>query len=171
MALLAGLATGRTFTLNTLANSKVGAKTGTLVVRGGRAVYSLSGETSRHFKCTQANQCFSAWKPVTVAKGAKLTKAPGIKGKLGTVKRSINGRKQLQLLLGGHPLYTFIPDTHGVAAGDGLHSFGGTWKAELASKLSTMTTSTMTTTPTYTYTYSTTPTYTYPPYTYTKPRY
>src|SRR6516165_7882420 len=73
-------------------------------VAHGRPVYTLSGETARHLKCTKANQCLSFWFPVTVkSRKSKPTAAPGIKGKLGKIRR--NG--VFQVTLSGHPLYTF----------------------------------------------------------------
>jgi predicted lipoprotein with Yx(FWY)xxD motif len=91
----------------------------------GVAVYELLPETIHHPLCTSANQCFSAWMPVKVGSGVKLTKASGVSGKLGTFRRD----GFAQVTLNGHPLYTFIEDAgkKGVAAGDGIKSFGGTW--------------------------------------------
>ncbi|HEX4010146.1 MAG TPA: hypothetical protein VHX62_09065 [Solirubrobacteraceae bacterium] len=90
----------------------------------GVAVYELLPETTHHLLCTSST-CLSAWPPVKVAAGAKLTKAAGVSGKLGTVKR----KGFTQVTLNGHPLYTFIEDAgkKGVAAGDGIKAFGGTW--------------------------------------------
>jgi predicted lipoprotein with Yx(FWY)xxD motif len=91
----------------------------------GVAVYELLPETTHHLLCTAAKQCFSAWPPVKVGAGVKLTKGAGLSGKLGTLRR--NGFRQVTL--NGHPLYTFVEDAgkKGVADGDGLKSFGGTW--------------------------------------------
>ncbi|MFZ0041657.1 MAG: hypothetical protein WAK93_10140 [Solirubrobacteraceae bacterium] len=90
----------------------------------GVAVYELSPETTHHFLCTKANDCFALWPPVKV-KSAKVVKASGVKGHLGTVHRD----GFIQLTLNGHPLYTFVEDggRKGGAMGDGLHSFKGTW--------------------------------------------
>lgn len=89
----------------------------------GVAVYELVPETIHHLLCTSS--CLQAWFPVKAAAGTKLTKAAGVSGKLGTFKR----KGVTQLTLNGHPLYTFIEDggKKGVAAGDGIKSFGGTW--------------------------------------------
>jgi predicted lipoprotein with Yx(FWY)xxD motif len=91
----------------------------------GVAVYELLPETTHHLLCT-SSACLQAWPPVKVASGAKLTKGSGLSGKLGTLKRKGGFH---QLTLNGHPLYTFIEDAgkKGVAAGDGLKAFGGTW--------------------------------------------
>jgi predicted lipoprotein with Yx(FWY)xxD motif len=90
----------------------------------GRAVYDLTGDRRGHAECTKANSCFSIWPPVKVSSPRKLTKAAGIKGKLGTWHR--NGF--FQVTLNGHPLYAFSVDRHPRAAtGEGIHGFSGTW--------------------------------------------
>jgi predicted lipoprotein with Yx(FWY)xxD motif len=91
----------------------------------GVAVYELLPETTHHLLCTKANKCFGFWPPVKVGSGAKLSKAAGVRGKLGTFRR--NGFTQVTL--NGHPLYTFSVDggKKDVAAGDGIKGFGGTW--------------------------------------------
>ena len=125
VALAAGIAGARSFTLKLAKNERVGTKHETVVVnsRGG-AIYTLSGDSSAHPKCTSANGCFSFWPPVKVKSARGLSKAPGIKGKLGTWRR--NGF--LQLTLAGHPLYTYSGDSgRGTANGNGIKTFGGTW--------------------------------------------
>jgi predicted lipoprotein with Yx(FWY)xxD motif len=102
-----------------------GARTEPIAVNGkGVAVYELLPETTHHLLCT-SSACIQAWPPVKVAKGAKLSKAAGVSGKLGTLKR----KGFTQVTLNGHPLYTFIEDAgkKGVASGDGIKAFGGTW--------------------------------------------
>jgi predicted lipoprotein with Yx(FWY)xxD motif len=101
---------------------KVGGRSEPIAVNSkGAAVYTLSGDSAKHMECTKANGCFSAWPPVTV-KG-KVTSS-GVKGKLGTFKTS----GVTQVTLDGHPLYLFAGDHGaGVANGNGLKSFGGTW--------------------------------------------
>jgi predicted lipoprotein with Yx(FWY)xxD motif len=90
----------------------------------GVAVYELLPETTHHLLCT-SSACLGAWPPLKVASGAKLTKGAGVSGKLGTLHR----KGFTQVTLNGHPLYTFVEDggKKGVAAGDGLKAFGGTW--------------------------------------------
>jgi len=132
-AVLAVMAMGAGAASNTIGvkTAKVGARRQSIAVTSkGLSVYTLSGDTRQHMECTKGNGCFSAWPPVTV-KG-KVTKAAGIKGKLGTFKR--NGFTQVTL--NGHPLYTFAGDDHraGVANGNGLVSFGGTWHVVAAGK-------------------------------------
>ena len=73
----------------------------------GFAVYWLSGDTKHHPKCTQANQCFKFWPPVTAASAKALSKATGS----GQARRAGSATGFTQAMLGGHPLYTFAPDT------------------------------------------------------------
>lgn len=124
-ALLAAtaVAIARTFTVS-VATVHLGGRSERIAADSrGVAVYELVPETTRHLLCTQASGCFGVWPPVKVH--GRLTKAPGVRGGLGTLRR--NGF--VQLTLNGHPLYTFAPDggQRGVATGNGIHSFGGTW--------------------------------------------
>jgi predicted lipoprotein with Yx(FWY)xxD motif len=155
-AALVGLAVARTLTLQaakaaSVTNQSGVTKTEDIVVNGkGRAVYMLSGDTTRHPKCTKANGCFSFWPPVTVASAKSVSKAPAVKGRLGTFKR--NGISQVTL--GGHPLYTFSNDHRKHhATGEGVNGFGGIWHvikvAGGGSPSSSTTTSTGTTTSPY----------------------
>jgi predicted lipoprotein with Yx(FWY)xxD motif len=129
----AGVALARTFTLKVAKNEKVSnitkpstpTKTESILVNSrGAAVYTLSGDTKRHQKCTDT-MCRKFWPPVTVASAkSKLSAAPGVKGKLGTAHRG----KIFQVTLNGHPLYTFSQDKKkGSAVGDGVVAFKGTW--------------------------------------------
>jgi predicted lipoprotein with Yx(FWY)xxD motif len=132
LAAVTGIAIANSFTLKLAKNVKVTnfvthATKREAIVEGsaGAPVYTLSGETTHHLKCTSAT-CFMFWPPVKVHSAhVKLTKGPGVKGKLGTLHR--NGI--FQLTLDGHPLYTFSPDAgkKGVAMGEAVPSFGGTW--------------------------------------------
>jgi Secreted repeat of unknown function len=59
-----------------------------------------------------------------VSSNKGLSKAAGVKGKLGVFKR--NGI--MQVTLGGNPLYTFSQDhMKNNATGEGVTAFGGTW--------------------------------------------
>ncbi len=129
-AALAGGAFASSFALQVAKNAKVTSQSGTtkaesiVVTARGRAVYLLTGDSKRHPECTKGNSCFQFWPPVTVSSLKKLSKAPGIKGKLGIWHR--NGFSQVTLA--GHPLYRFAPDTQrDHATGQGIKSFGGTW--------------------------------------------
>src|SRR6201999_2583514 len=79
------LASGPT-TLKTSHNAQVGK---TIAVDSkGRTVYVLKPETTHHLLCT-SKQCLQFWPPVTVKSAhAKLSKATGIKGKLGVIHRN-----------------------------------------------------------------------------------
>jgi predicted lipoprotein with Yx(FWY)xxD motif len=125
--LLAPLALARPSAHPTLAaahNSTLGQ---TIVVDGhGMTAYRLVPETTGSLLCT--GHCLNFWFPVKVAsKKTKLRAGHGVHGKLGLLHRS-NG--VLQVTLRGFPLYTFSGDAHaGDASGEGIQSFGGTWKA------------------------------------------
>jgi predicted lipoprotein with Yx(FWY)xxD motif len=125
----------------------VGTKTEPVAVdQTGKAVYELLPETTTKLLCTKI--CLKFWPPVTVASGADLSAATGIKGKLGTFKRG----SELQVTLNGHPLYTFSLDKKkGTAKGDGIMNFGGTWhvfkEGKATVSMSPPATGTTTTTP------------------------
>jgi predicted lipoprotein with Yx(FWY)xxD motif len=114
----------------------------------GMAVYDLVPETTKHLLCTSAT-CLKFWPMVAVKSSAMtdLTAATGIKGKLGTVRRRGG---TLQVTLNGHPLYTFAEDKKkGIANGDGIKNFGGTWHVfQEGNAKASSTTTTTTTTPT-----------------------
>jgi predicted lipoprotein with Yx(FWY)xxD motif len=95
----------------------------------GMVLYTLSGDSRKHPECVKSNGCLAIWPPVTVSSLKRLSKAPGVKGKLATWKR--NGF--IQVTLDGHPLYTFINDKRPDAAtGEGIVHFGGTWHVRKA---------------------------------------
>ena len=153
LAALAGLALAKTNpTLSAAPNASLGR---TILVDGrGLTLYTLSGETTHRLKCTKANGCFAIWSPETVKSSkTKLSQAAGVKGKLTRLHRS----GFFQLVLGGHPLYRFVPDgsVKGRALGEGIVGFGGTWHTvkESAAKKQTVTTTTTTTASTNPYGY------------------
>lgn len=129
LALVAGIALAKSYTLET-ARSSVGSSTETIVVNShGFAVYWLSGDSARHPECT-SSQCHQFWPALKVGSAKGLSKAPGIRGKLGTWHH--NGFTQLTL--GGHPLYMFSGDkSKHSAGGNGIQSFGGTWHVTVVS--------------------------------------
>lgn len=130
-AAMVGLAIAKTLTLQvakgasvTNFNTHATTKEAIVVNTKGRAVYTLSGDTTKHPKCTKVGGCFQFWPPVTVSSTKGLSKAAGVKGKLGVFKR--NGI--MQVTLGGHPLYTFAMDhKKNNATGESVTAFGGTW--------------------------------------------
>jgi predicted lipoprotein with Yx(FWY)xxD motif len=84
----------------------------------GFTLYWFAPDTATASKCY--GSCAAYWPPV---KGP--VKAPGIAGKLGTIKRT-NGT--LQAIYNGHPLYTYIGDSGpGQAHGNNLNLNGGVW--------------------------------------------
>lgn len=146
---LAMAATGSGTTLKSAANSKLGESI--VVDARGRTVYTLSGATARHLKCTSST-CTHFWPPVTVrSRTVKLKAGKGVHGKLAVFKRPDG---TLQIMLAGKPLYRFSQDTAaGQANGEGINSFGGTWHVVKAGASTTGGASqppAMTTTPTYT---------------------
>jgi predicted lipoprotein with Yx(FWY)xxD motif len=150
-AALVSAAIAKTFTLKvgkhaTVTNTRgVTRKEGIAVSSKGFAVYTLTGDSRRHQECVKRNGCFALWPPVKVSSVKKLSKAPGIKGKLGKLRRD----GFVQVTLGGHPLYTYAADIHrGKATGEGIKSFGGIWhvvKVRGSSSSSSSTTTTMST--------------------------
>lgn len=98
-----------------------GAKHSLLVTSTGKPVYLLTGDSMKHSLCT-SKSCLSFWPPVTTT-AKKPVAGAGVKGKL-TVwnHKGIN-----QLVLNGHPLYTFASDSGSTAKGQGIKNFGGTW--------------------------------------------
>jgi predicted lipoprotein with Yx(FWY)xxD motif len=127
-AMLVGIAIAKSFTLKVDKNAKVTnqshvTKHEAIVAAHGFAVYTLSGDSKSHPKCTSAT-CLGFWPPVTVKSAHAVSKAPGIKGRLGVWHR----KGFNQVTLGGHPLYMFSLDKrNGAATGEGIVSFGGTW--------------------------------------------
>ncbi len=94
----------------------------------GMVVYTLTGDSRTHPQCTSSS-CMKFWPPVTVKSAKRLTRASGVKGKLGTWKH----KGFIQVTIDGHPLYTFFADRRrGTATGEGIRSFGGTWHVRLA---------------------------------------
>ena len=121
---LAGSASSKSPTLAVGNSVQGGSATESVAVTArGVAVYELSPETTRHLLCS-SSACLKFWPPVKVTPGAKLTKSAGLKGRLGSFKRS----GFTQLTLNGHPVYTFSEDKgRGEAHGEGIKGFGGTW--------------------------------------------
>jgi predicted lipoprotein with Yx(FWY)xxD motif len=135
LAAPAALAVAKTLTLTVANNAKVSdmGQATTLkniaVNSGGFAVYTLSGETPQHVKCTRASGCLSFWFPVTASSKKSLSKPKSIKGKLGLWHRGAIK----QVTLNNHPLYTFKLDTSKrQAQGQNVKSFGGTWHVTTA---------------------------------------
>ena len=135
MAALVGVAIAKSFTLKVEKNAKVTNQQGVtkhknILTFHGSAVYMLTGDKKSHPECASST-CLQAWPPVTVSSAKKLSKAPGISGKLGVWRHMGLGQMINQVTLGGHPLYNFSGDKpNGTAKGEGI-SFGPTevWHA------------------------------------------
>jgi len=101
---------------------------GTVLVNGqGQTLYMLTSEKGGKITCTQANGCTQAWPETLLANGATAaTAGSGVQSSLlGTVK---DASGNLEVTYNHWPLYTFSGDSGpGVAKGQGLTSFGGTW--------------------------------------------
>ena len=123
---VAAIAVAKSATVGIGRASVHGHKESVAVNAKGVTIYELGPETSRHLVC-KSRACFAAWPPVTVH--GKPT-ASGVKGKLGTLKRD----GFTQVTLNGDPLYTFEGDGNkaGVANGNGIVAFGGTWHVVVA---------------------------------------
>jgi predicted lipoprotein with Yx(FWY)xxD motif len=123
-AVLVGAALAASYTVGS-GRAKVKGRTEIVAVNAkGATLYTLSGETRRHLKCT-SSFCFEVWPPYKISARAKLTKARGVSGRLSKLHR----HGFYQVMLNGHPLYTYAPDMgkRGSAMGEGVVSFGGTW--------------------------------------------
>jgi predicted lipoprotein with Yx(FWY)xxD motif len=100
---------------------------GTVLVNGqGQTLYMLTSEKGGKITCTQTNGCTQAWPETLLANGATATAGSGVQSSLlGTVK---DASGNLEVTYNHWPLYTFSGDSGpGVAKGQGLTSFGGTW--------------------------------------------
>jgi predicted lipoprotein with Yx(FWY)xxD motif len=101
---------------------------GTVLVNGqGQTLYMLTSEKGGKNTCTQANGCTQAWPETLLANGVTTAKAgSGVQSSLlGTVKDTSG---HLEVTYNHWRLYTFAGDSGpGVAKGQGLTSFGGTW--------------------------------------------
>ena len=103
----------------------------------GYAVYTFQGETTHHLICkkttSSSTNCWAFWPPVSPSGSGAVSKASGIKGKLGTFKN----HGVTQLTLNGQPLYYFTPDIQShnkhQATGDELKTFGSIWHIVKAS--------------------------------------
>jgi predicted lipoprotein with Yx(FWY)xxD motif len=112
----------------TIASADV-AGVGSVLVNGdGMTLYLLSSEAGGKLTCTDDNGCTKVWPDTELPAGVtSATAGSGVdSSKLGTVKGSSGS---LYVTYAGWPLYTFSHDTGaGQAHGEGIVSFGGTWK-------------------------------------------
>ena len=89
IASMRGIAVAAGTTLGT-GTARVSGKSKKVVVDSGDVtLYTLSGETVgrvSHLKCV-SNSCFKVWAPLNTTASAKLTKASGVNGTLGKLRR------------------------------------------------------------------------------------
>ena len=99
---------------------------GTVLVNAqGKTLYLLTSEKGGKITCTAANGCTQAW-PETLVSSGTATAGRGVQSSLlGTVK---DASGKLEVTYNHWPLYTFAGDSGpGVAKGQGISNFGGTW--------------------------------------------
>ena len=100
---------------------------GTVLVNGqGKTLYLLTSEKGGKITCTASNGCTQVWPETVVTSGTAAAAGSGVQSALlGTVKGASGN---LEVTYNHWPLYTFSGDSGpGVAKGQGLTSFGGTW--------------------------------------------
>lgn len=91
------------------------------VAPNGRTLYLLTSDKNGKTTCT--GSCLQEWPPVMVTTASP--KADGVSN-LGTLMRGSN----MQLTIGGHPVYTYSGDAKaGDVNGEGIKDFGGIWYA------------------------------------------
>ena len=101
---------------------------GTVLVDGhGQTLYLLTSEKGGRITCTASNGCTKVWPEITLPADTTAAKAgSGAESALlGTVK---GASSSMEVTYNGWPLYTFTGDSGpGMAHGQGLTTFGGTW--------------------------------------------
>jgi predicted lipoprotein with Yx(FWY)xxD motif len=109
----AGTATGTTLKTTTIGGVQF------LTNAKGFTLYSFAPDSPTMSKCY--GSCAAYWPPVTGTAAA----GTGLPGKVTTIKRTDGST---QLTYNGHPLYTYIGDTHpGQASGNKVTLNGGLW--------------------------------------------
>jgi predicted lipoprotein with Yx(FWY)xxD motif len=101
---------------------------GTVLVNGeGRTLYLLTSEQGGKITCTDDNGCTKVWPRTELPHGATRGIAgSGVEASLLGTASGASG--ELYLTYGGWPLYTYSGDlAPGMANGEGIVSFGGTW--------------------------------------------
>ena len=101
---------------------------GTVLVNGqGQTLYLLTSEKGGKITCTGSDGCTKIWPEITLPQGTTAaTAGSGVMSSLlGTVKGASG---DLEVTYNGWPLYTYAADSGpGVAHGQGIATFGGTW--------------------------------------------
>jgi predicted lipoprotein with Yx(FWY)xxD motif len=86
----------------------------------------LTSEKGGKITCTTANGCTQVWPETVVATSTTATAGSGVQSSLLSTVKDASGK--LEVTYNHWPLYTFSGDPGpGVAHGEGLTSFGGTW--------------------------------------------
>jgi predicted lipoprotein with Yx(FWY)xxD motif len=98
-----------------------------LVDSSGRTLYMLTSEQGGKITCTDDNGCTKVWPDTELPKGVTAaTAGSGLQASLLSAVKDASG--SLYVTYGGWPLYTFAGDSGpGMAKGEGISSFGGTW--------------------------------------------
>jgi len=95
-----------------------------LVGPSGRTLYILVGNQGKEVTCSGG--CRTVWQPVTIEAGSTRA-GPGVTASLSTAPASGG---VLQLTVSGDPVHYYVGDTSsGLANGEGISSYGGTWYA------------------------------------------
>jgi predicted lipoprotein with Yx(FWY)xxD motif len=101
---------------------------GTVLVNAqGQTLYLLTSEKSGKITCTASNGCTRVWPETTLASGTTApTAGSGVQSSLLGMVKDASGN--LEVTYNHWPLYTFSGDSGpGVAKGQGITNFGGTW--------------------------------------------
>ena len=103
---------------------------GTVLANGsGQTLYILTSEAGGKITCTDASGCTKFWPDNELPAGVTHANAgTGIQANLLGTTKSDDGK--LYVTYAGYPVYTFFKDSGpGMANGQGVKSFGGTWEA------------------------------------------
>jgi predicted lipoprotein with Yx(FWY)xxD motif len=108
---------------STLQERRVGRYGEVLSNSVGYSLYVLSTESTGKLHCT-SKTCVDNWRPLLVAKNAKITAGSGVKGSISHVTRGTKWQVTYNLW----PVYTFIGDSGPAQSnGEKIVAFGGTW--------------------------------------------
>jgi predicted lipoprotein with Yx(FWY)xxD motif len=94
-----------------------------LVGPNGMTLYMFLSDTTTMSTCS--GSCAQNWPPLTTT-GSPRAMGGVSQSLLGTIRRQDG---TMQVTYHGHPLYSFIADSHpGMANGEGLDAFGARWE-------------------------------------------
>jgi len=110
---------GGTNATTTLTVKKTAGGTSYLTDSSGKTLYEFQADSNGKSNCS--GPCVTVWPPLT----AHATAGAGVTGAMTTFKRSDGAT---QVVINGHPLYYYSPDTApGATSGQGSNQFGGLW--------------------------------------------